>query len=204
MQPRALRTKRKILDTAIRVFARKGFEGARIDELAAAAQANRQRIYAYFGNKEKLFNAAMLEVFVKASYEDEKLLELSEKDISNLTEILLRHYMNIHRLHPAFHRMLGWANLQLKNPPILIKGVKEKSFVHLRNLYRIGQDQGIFSKQVTFEVYIFSLMAITYFHAANSTTASQSISPKLFEGEGAEQIVTQVTTMLCRSADKDK
>lgn len=204
MQPRALRTKRKILNTAIRVFARKGLEGARIDELAAAAQANRQRIYAYFGSKEKLFNAAMLEVFVKASAEDEKLLELGEKDIPNLTEILLRHYTNVHRLHPAFHRMLGWANLQLKNPPILIKGVKEKSFVHLRNLYRIGQDQGIFSKQVTFEVYIFSLMAITYFHAANSTTASQSISPKLFEGEGAEQIVTQVTTMLCRSADKDK
>ena len=85
MQQRALKTKGKILATAVRLFARDGFQGTRIDDLASTAKVNRQRIYAYFGNKEKLFEAAMLEVFAKANAEDDKLLALSEKELPELT-----------------------------------------------------------------------------------------------------------------------
>ena len=201
MQQRALKTKGKILATAVRLFARDGFQGTRIDDLASTAKVNRQRIYAYFGNKEKLFEAAMLEVFAKANAEDDKLLALSEKELPELTAILLQHYLEVHRRHPALHRMVGWANLQLKKPSVWMQDIKEKSFVHLRQLYRVGQTRGIFSERVSFDVYIFTLLAVTYFHSANRITAAQTISRELFTEEGGKSLVEQMTVMLQNTAN---
>jgi len=196
MQKRAIKTKAVILKTAIRLFARDGFHGTRIDNLALTAKVNKQRIYVYYGNKEKLFQAAMLTVFEQANAEDASLQQLTTADLPRLTELLMRHYLDVHRQHPTLHRMIGWANLELSDSPVWMKNVKEAGFVHLRKLYREGQRQRIFSDAVGFDVYIFTLLAITYFHAANRITAAQTISAALFTPAGAEQLVREVATLL--------
>ena len=50
-------TKRRILAAATEEFTKHGVAGARVDRIAAAAQSNKAMLYAYFGNKEKLFEA---------------------------------------------------------------------------------------------------------------------------------------------------
>ncbi|AYG02581.1 TetR family transcriptional regulator [Gryllotalpicola protaetiae] len=62
-----LSTRDRILAAAIAEFADRGFAGARIDRIAAAAKANKERIYAYFGDKESLFRAAMSSAVTDAS-----------------------------------------------------------------------------------------------------------------------------------------
>ncbi len=47
-------TRQKILDAATNVFSEKGFDGARVDEIAARAKVNKAMLYYYFENKEKL------------------------------------------------------------------------------------------------------------------------------------------------------
>jgi AcrR family transcriptional regulator len=59
-QKRTEATKRKLLQSALRIFVRDGFEAARIDEIAAAAGYTRGAFYAHFQSKEDLF-FAMLE-----------------------------------------------------------------------------------------------------------------------------------------------
>ncbi|AJT66566.1 TetR/AcrR family transcriptional regulator [Streptomyces chattanoogensis] len=54
------RTKQLLLDAAVAEFAEFGPEGARVARIATRAGINKERIYSYFGNKEKLF-AAVLE-----------------------------------------------------------------------------------------------------------------------------------------------
>jgi TetR/AcrR family transcriptional regulator len=51
------RTKQRILDAAIDEFARKGYAGARVADIAAAAGVNQQLISYYFGGKEGLAQA---------------------------------------------------------------------------------------------------------------------------------------------------
>jgi AcrR family transcriptional regulator len=51
------RTKRRILDAAIDEFARKGYAGARVADIAAAAGVNQQLISYYFGGKSGLAQA---------------------------------------------------------------------------------------------------------------------------------------------------
>src|SRR5437762_3058399 len=54
---RGAATYQRILDVATREFAQHGIAGARVERIVAAARTNKAQLYAYFGNKEKLFNA---------------------------------------------------------------------------------------------------------------------------------------------------
>ena len=56
-------TRQAILAAATTEFARKGLGGARVDEIAARAHANKRMIYHYFGSKEKLFTAVLEEAY---------------------------------------------------------------------------------------------------------------------------------------------
>ena len=64
-------TRNLLLDAAKEVFARRGFEGASLEEIAEAAGYTRGAIYKHFGSKEELFlavnkrfNEVFLETFV--------------------------------------------------------------------------------------------------------------------------------------------
>ena len=59
----AARTRQAILDAAMGVFAAKGLDGARVDEIAEAAGANKRMIYYYFGGKSALFTAVLEEIY---------------------------------------------------------------------------------------------------------------------------------------------
>jgi len=49
-------TRRRILDAATAEFAAYGIAGARVDRISQNAKANKARLYAYFGNKDQLFD----------------------------------------------------------------------------------------------------------------------------------------------------
>lgn len=53
--PKAERTRADLLDAARRVFAEKGYEGASVGDVAAAAGYTKGAVYANFGSKEELF-----------------------------------------------------------------------------------------------------------------------------------------------------
>src|SRR6266581_2767499 len=55
----AEKTKRDILTTATREFAKNGYNGARIDAIAARTATTKRMIYYYFGGKEQLYIAVL-------------------------------------------------------------------------------------------------------------------------------------------------
>lgn len=56
--PRAVR-ERQMLDAAVRVFARRGFHAANMDEIAELSGVSKPMVYAYHGTKEELFLACL-------------------------------------------------------------------------------------------------------------------------------------------------
>src|SRR5580658_7083649 len=56
-QQRTEATRRALLDAAKRIFARDGFEAARIEDIAGATGHTRGAFYAHFNTKEDLFFA---------------------------------------------------------------------------------------------------------------------------------------------------
>lgn len=51
--------RQEILDAAFTEFAAKGFDGASMESIARQAQASKETLYAWFGNKEKLFDTLL-------------------------------------------------------------------------------------------------------------------------------------------------
>jgi AcrR family transcriptional regulator len=64
-------TAENILEAAAEVFAEKGYDGARVDELARAAGVNKATLYYQIGDKEALYHAVLERVFRRTADEVE-------------------------------------------------------------------------------------------------------------------------------------
>jgi AcrR family transcriptional regulator len=58
-------TEKRILDAAKEVFIAKGFDGARMQEIADIAEINKALLHYYFRNKDKLFKAVFEETLLQ-------------------------------------------------------------------------------------------------------------------------------------------
>jgi len=58
-QPRALDRQRRILDAALRVFSRRAYRDASVDEVAEVARTSKGGVYFHFPNKEAIFLALL-------------------------------------------------------------------------------------------------------------------------------------------------
>jgi AcrR family transcriptional regulator len=56
---RADATRELLLDAAAAAFAERGFDGARVDDIATRAGVNKALIYTYYGDKEGLYRAVL-------------------------------------------------------------------------------------------------------------------------------------------------
>lgn len=175
MQQRALKTQAAILKAAKREFSAKGFHGARVDAIAAAAAVNKQRIYAYFRHKAGLFTAVLQACFYDMEQEEQRLLQLTEADVPTLADLILDRYVRIHEKHPELWRLLAWENLDGGQHADALTGIKEPVFQHLRGLYGAGQVRGIFRLEVPFEAFIFNLLAVSYFMVSNQHTLRRTL-----------------------------
>lgn len=199
MQKRAIKTKQSILRTAIKVFSKKGFHGARVDAIAKAARINKERIYAYFGSKEGLYCEALRSVYELIVEEDKKtFLKLTEKNIPDLPQLLVSAYMGFIGKHSEFWRMLAWENLSDKNTRKPLKGLRSETFAHLKRLYKAGQKKGCFYKDVSFESYIFVIIAVSSFYFSNRKTMSQTLGIDLTKDKVKNKMVREIMKVISR------
>lgn len=97
-------TAQRILDAATAEFAERGLAGARVDRIAQRAAANKQRLYAYFGSKEELFDRV-----VEAGIGE--LLDAVQFDADDLPGYAARLYA-FNRAHPELVRLMQWHSLE--------------------------------------------------------------------------------------------
>ncbi|UXY31104.1 TetR/AcrR family transcriptional regulator [Streptomyces sp. HUAS TT20] len=106
----AARTRAEILDVATQEFARAGYDGARVDEIAARTRTTKRMIYYCFGGKAQLFTA-VLERAYGVIREAEQALDVEHLDpvaaIRRLAELTFDH----HERHPDFIRLVGIENI---------------------------------------------------------------------------------------------
>lgn len=97
-------TRTRLIGAAVREFSAHGLAGARVDRIAADAQANKRAIYDYFTNKEGLFDATIDRV-VQALNE---AVPLRPDDLPGYVAALFDYL----QAHPEAVRMLSWQRLE--------------------------------------------------------------------------------------------
>lgn len=170
----ATATQDRILKAAKKEFAKKGFGGARVDEIALKANANKRMIYHYFGNKEALFLRTLEDAYLDIRTAEQKLnLEaLAPKDaLVKLIEFTWTYYVN----NPEFITLVNSENLHrakhLKKSKV-IEDISQKFVSMVGNLLQRGVDQGVFRPGVDPVQLNITIAAIGYYYLTNRFTGA--------------------------------
>ena len=168
------RTKAAILRAARDEYCEVGFNGARVDAIAARAKANKRLLYHYWGNKEALYSAVLLDAYSEIRG-GERELSLGQIDpveaVDRMVRFTFRHYL----ANPWFPRLLAVENLQNAR---FLKQLKDIPQLHsplvaeLKAIVERGSAAGIFRGDVDpVQLYI-SIAGLGYFYVSNMKTLS--------------------------------
>lgn len=168
------KTKAAILAAGRVEFAERGFEGARVDAIAERAGANKRLLYHYFGNKEELYSAVLLDAYQEIR-RGERALSLDQfspvEAMDRLVRFTFRHFL----ANPWFTKLLSTENVEnarfLKLLPD-IPALHSPLVGQIRTILERGHDAGVFRRDVDpIQLYI-SIAGLGYFYVSNMATLS--------------------------------
>jgi AcrR family transcriptional regulator len=169
------RPRARILAAATAEFARYGLGGARVDRIAARANANKRMLYYYYRDKDNLFLAA-LEARYAHIRAAERALDLEHLEpreaLRRLVEFTWRYFLD----HPEFLTLLNSENLhkgrhvrRSRRVPQMHSTLVET----LRDILTRGERAGVFRAGVDpVQLYI-SIAGEGYFYLSNRYTLAQ-------------------------------
>jgi AcrR family transcriptional regulator len=114
-QDRAIQTRQRLARAARRIFARDGFENARVEDIAAAAGKTRGAFYANFRDKEDVFFA----IFEEDLSRDREQVSLHLGEASSEEErldALTRHLCNVIQDRPRMLLTIEFKQYAIRHP----------------------------------------------------------------------------------------
>lgn len=157
-------TETKLIETAIGLFAKKGFTGVSIRELAREANVNSALISYHFGGKEGLYKAVMEDQFspiAQVLKNFESMVDLSPRE--RLYEYA-RNIVIIHRQRPFLAQCF---HIELANPSAccesVIKKYVSRIFQFIHKTLAEGVNNGDFKPNLKLEYATISLAGIMNF-----------------------------------------
>ena len=166
------RTREEILDVALAEFARNGYAGARVDEIAARTRTTKRMLYYYFTSKEQLYIAVLERAYATAR-DAERQLDVDHLDpvsaIRTLAELTFDH----HESHQDFISLVAIENIHraefIARSPALAELSTPAVAVIARILDR-GRAAGVFPRQVEAIDVHMMISAFCFFRVSNRHT----------------------------------
>ncbi len=188
----------RILEAAKKEFAAHGLAGARIDRIAAEADANKRMLYYHVGNKEDLY-LAVLEAAYEKIRAEERGLDLEHLDPSAAIARLIDFTWNYFIRNPEFLALLNTENVaKARN---LKRSTKVKSmhspFVEMiRTIVDRGVKTGEFRVAMDpVQLYI-SIAGLCFFYLSNSATLSFIFGRDLLKKDAKEERLQHVIMLV--------
>lgn len=188
----------RILEAAKKEFAAHGLAGARIDRIAAEADANKRMLYYHVGNKEDLY-LAVLEAAYEKIRAEERGLDLEHLDPSAAIARLIDFTWNYFIRNPEFLALLNTENVaKARN---LKRSTKVKSmhspFVEMiRTIVDRGVETGEFRVVMDpVQLYI-SIAGLCFFYLSNSATLSFIFGRDLLKKDAKEERLQHVIMLV--------
>lgn len=174
LSTRAAATRQRILDAAFVEFTQKGLAGARVDEIAARAGANKRMLYAHFGAKEALW-LEVLETAYAAKRAEERAVEVAELPPAEAMAKLVAFNLRYVARHPEFLAILHQENLHRAAylaGSARVKALYSPLLENLRAVLARGEAAGQFRTGVDpVQLYV-SVLGLSHFYLANRYTLS--------------------------------
>ena len=192
-------TRRRILGAAKAEFAAHGLGGARVDEIAERAEANKRMIYHYFGSKEDLFQAVIEEAYLDIR-EAEQALALDHLSPPAALEKLVRFTWNYYLENPEFLTLVNSENLHRARhveKSERIQTASERFVDMVQKLLDRGVASGDFRPGIDPVQLNVTVAAIGYYYLTNRFTGSIIFRRDMMAEEAlAERLAFNVDTIM--------
>lgn len=184
-------TRKRILAAAKKEFAKSGLGGARVDDIAERANANKRMIYHYFGGKEDLFQAVLEEAYTDIRTAEQKL-DLDRLPPREALETLVRFTWDYYLKNPEFITLVNSENLHrakhLKKSEVI--PVVSRRFVSMvKTLLDRGVAEGVFRHGIDETQLNITIAAIGYYYLTNRYTGAIVYDRDLMAKDALEQRV---------------
>ena len=194
------KTREMILDGALIEFSEKGFDGARIDEIALRAGVNKNLLYHHYGSKDGLFTA-LLERTYDAIRRRQKDLQLRGMDPVEGMRRLVIFTGRIWVQFPEFLRLLQSENLN-GGRHVRASGEIQRMYDPLletiRELLERGTHRGVFRENLDpVDLYI-SISALTAHYITNHHTFEALFGQRLLAPARVKQRLEHAADMVER------
>jgi TetR/AcrR family transcriptional regulator len=167
-------TRKGLLRAAVAEFAKSGFAGARVDEIANTAGVNKQLVYHYWGSKQGLYLACLESVYAEIR-EKERRLSLGALEPREAMAQLVGFSFDYLAEHPEFIALLTDEN---RNEGRHILASDELRQMHmpfvemLEETLERGVKAGVFRDDCDAVNLYISVAGISYFFFSNNHTLS--------------------------------
>jgi AcrR family transcriptional regulator len=182
------RTRGAILEAARAAFARSGLAGARVDEIAEAAGANKRMLYYYFGSKEELFTAVLETVYEELSSAGASL-DLDAMPPLEALDRIVDFVFTFYRDHPDAITLLNSENLHGARHlarSTRIREIEPPFEARLARLIARGEALGAFRSGLDPVRLYVTIAALAYFYLGNGRTLSLFFARDLTRKESLE------------------
>ncbi len=166
------RTREEILDVALSEFARNGYAGARVDEIAARTRTTKRMLYYYFGSKEQLY-IAVLERAYSTARDAERQLDVDHLDpvsaIRTLAELTFDH----HESHQDFISLVAIENIhraEFISRSLALAELNTPAVAVIARILDRGRASGVFPRQVEAIDVHMMISAFCFFRVSNRHT----------------------------------
>ena len=181
-------TRAKLLNAAIKVFAKQGYASGRVESISKAARSHDRMIYYYFGSKEQLF-VEVLETICAQFNEAAGKLDLDLDDpvrgLEQMIEFVWQYYLD----HPEFVTLLSSENLhQGKHAKKSLKLNEISAYMIsvVQKLLDAGYAQNVFRADVKARDVYLMIESLGYFYNSNQYTLGAFLGEPLMEKAALE------------------
>jgi len=174
------KTKGRLLKSAIRLFSAKGFDGVSVDEIVGLARTNKRMVYHYFGSKNGIYLAALVEVFSRLAKVEIQALEETARPDEKLQHLLAANFRFLD-LNPEFIRLLLWENLaegrHIGRHPELVN--KNPFMDRFRAIIQEGVTKKIFRAPRDIKHLVINFIALCFIYYSNHYSLAISLEVNL-------------------------
>lgn len=148
-------TKRRLKQAATEEFASHGLDGTTMDRIAERAGINKERLYNYFGNKQRLFATVLADELAKIAAAV-PVQSLREQDVGEYAGQLF----DYHAASPHVVRLLLWEALTHDDGDIPDQAVRSAHYDQKVNVFAEAQRDGLIASDPDPAQLLFLILAV--------------------------------------------
>ena len=169
------KTKKAILEAAIKTFSTKGFEGATMDEVALEGKVAKGTLYYHFKSKEELFNYMVMQEMKGFKEGIEQELATAEDTINKIRMLIKANVEHFYHSKDFFKVLISqlWGVSERQNE---LRKLLEDYLKYISSILKEGIDKGIIEDDDPYflaHVFFGSVISVSIYEIINFDKGSE-------------------------------